>query len=125
MALDTGLTYLQKDVIHGFVDLTERTNDFADHVLCFMIKGAVYKWQQPIAYYFCEGATKAIELKSILKIIVESVGETGLIPIALISDQGSAFQSALKSLQQDTRREQILAEEIIGNLLLFKCFWTN
>ena len=106
--------YTNKDVINGFVDLKQRENNFADHVLVFMIKGAIYKWQQAIAYYFCEGATKGHELKDILKDIINAVGETGLIPIALISDQGTAFQSALKSLQEETRREQILSQSNAG-----------
>ncbi|XP_047994897.1 uncharacterized protein LOC125233078 [Leguminivora glycinivorella] len=48
-------------------------------------------------------------MKAIIKDIVAAVCETGLQPIALISDQGTSFQSAFKSLQEETKRSQILA----------------
>ncbi|CAG4953828.1 unnamed protein product [Parnassius apollo] len=41
---------------------------------------------------------------------VEAVGSTGLLPVALCCDQGTAFQAALKSFQEETRREQILSK---------------
>lgn len=117
MALEPGLTYTHKDEIVGFVDLSERCNQFADHALVFMVKGAICKWQQTIAFYFCHGATPSTEMKKIIKAIVSAVGNTGLIPVALIADQGAAFQSAIKSLQDETRREQILAEDNTGNTM--------
>lgn len=71
-----------------------------------MIRGAIHKWQQPIAYYFCEGATKRDQLKVIIKEIVAAVVDAGLLPVALICDQGTAFQSTINSLLEDTKREQ-------------------
>ncbi|CAH2062492.1 unnamed protein product, partial [Iphiclides podalirius] len=72
MSLECGLTFNSyQDKINGFVHLTNRAPEFADHALCIIIKGAVYKWQQ----------------------------------------------SALKSLQQDTRREQILSEDHIDETI--------
>ncbi|XP_063385647.1 uncharacterized protein LOC134671933 isoform X3 [Cydia fagiglandana] len=110
MKLEAGVHYSRKhDNINGFVELSEKTNHLADHALAFMIKGAVYKWQQPMAYYFSEGAASGPQMKAIIKEIVAAVCETGLQPIALISDQGTSFQSAFKSLQEDTRRSQIIA----------------
>ncbi|KAI8436197.1 hypothetical protein MSG28_004268 [Choristoneura fumiferana] len=110
VALEAALTYdKHKDNIIGFVDLTERTNEFADHALIFLLRGAIHKWQQPLAFYFCKGATSGIQMKKIIKDVVAAVTNTGLLPVALVSDQGTSFQSALKSLQEDTRREQILA----------------
>lgn len=106
-----------KDLITGFVDLNEKTNDFADHALVFMLRGVVKKWQQPMAFYFCKGATSGLDLKKIIKDIIAAVGKTGLIPIALVSDQGTAFQSALKSLQEDTRRDQIIAGDTVGKFI--------
>lgn len=101
-------------MIDGFVDLTEKKNDFADHALVFMIRGAVEKWQQPIAFYFCKGATAGVHLKVILKEVITAVSNAGLLPIALVSDQGTAFQSALKSLQEDTRINNLRAGEETG-----------
>lgn len=107
MALEAGVNYdRHKDVINGFVHLNNKTNEYADHALVFMLRGAVYKWQQPVAFYFCKGATTGYQLKEILKDIIVSISNAGLLPIALVCDQGSAFQSSLKSLQEDTRRMQ-------------------
>lgn len=112
VALEAGVTYdKHKDVITGFVELNEKTSDFADHALVFMLSGVVQKWQQPLAFYFCKGATAGVQLKIIIKNILVAVGDTGLIPVALICDQGTAFQSALKSLQMDTQREQLIADK--------------
>ncbi|CAH2035705.1 unnamed protein product, partial [Iphiclides podalirius] len=119
VALESGLTYERKqDSIIGFVELPEKTNDFADHALVFMLRGSIYKWQQPLAYYFCKGATSGFQLKTIIKDVVTAVGNTGLLPIAVVCDQGTAFQSALKSLQEDTRREQIRFGEEIDDIIM-------
>lgn len=118
MALEAALTYYyesHKDVITGFVELSEKTSDFADHALVFMLRGVVQKWQQPLVFYFCKGATSGVQLKAIIKNIIVAVGDTGLIPVELICHQGTAFQSALKSLQADTQREQLIAGEKSGN----------
>lgn len=115
VALEASVTYdKHRDAINGFVELAERTNDFADHALVFMLRGAIYKWEQPFAFYFCKGATSGVQLKKIITDIVTAVTDTGLLPVALISDQGTAFQSALKGLLEVTRRAQILAGDKIG-----------
>ncbi|XP_063623639.1 uncharacterized protein LOC134804659 [Cydia splendana] len=112
MSLEAGLSYdKNKDKINGLVELGERKNDFADHALVFMLRGAVHKWQQPIAFYFCQGATKGTELKSILVDIITAVVGCGLKPISLICDQGSAFQAALNCLKADTARDQLLTNQ--------------
>lgn len=54
-----------------------------------MIKGTIYKWQQPVAYYFCEA--KAHEVKSIFKFVVNAVLKISLIPVAIIFDEGTTF----------------------------------
>ncbi|XP_041970025.1 uncharacterized protein LOC121726617 [Aricia agestis] len=119
VALETELNYdKHKDVIDGFVELNERTNDFADHALVFMLRGAVYKWQQPLVFYFCKGATSSQTLKSIIKNVICAVGQSGLLPIALVCDQGSAFQSAVKSLKVDTRRDQIKGGKPLDDVIV-------
>lgn len=118
MSLGTGLSYNSKsDQINGFVDLDERRGRFADHVLVFMLRGAVHKWQQPIAFFFCEGATSGPDIKRILKEIVPAIEETGLKPLVLGCDQGAAFQSAIRSMQDETRRLQISRNEHPGKVL--------
>lgn len=115
MSLESALTFdKNRDTINGLVELKEKKNDYADHALVFMLRGAVFKWQQPIVYYFSQGATKSAELKVILKDVVSAVVGCGLQPIALICDQGAALQSALKSLKEDTVREQILSNQKRG-----------
>lgn len=104
----------KKDNITGFVETPERCSQFADHALVFLLRGVVYKWVQPVCYYFCEGATSAIQLKNILREVVAAVAEAGLIPLALVCDQGSAFQSAINNLKQETRREQIICGTNLG-----------
>lgn len=119
MALEPGLTYDKNgDIIHGFVDLNGKTDDFADHALAFMLRGAIYKWQQPIVFYFCKGTTSSLQLRTILKTVVTACIDAGVLPLALVSDQGSSFQSAIKSLLEETRRDQLLADENTGRYIL-------
>lgn len=114
MALEAGLFYTPTDEISGFVETVEKQKKFADHALVFMIKGIAHNWKQPIAYYFCEGATSKNDLKNIIKEVVSAVQKTGLIPLALVSDQGTSFQAALNSLKEDTRIDQIRRNKHTG-----------
>lgn len=108
MALETAVSYNKNhDKIDGLVELTTKQCEFADHALTFMVRGAVSKWQQPIAFYFSKGTASGVEMLKILRLIVEAVVETGLIPLALVCDQGASFRSAIKMLQQETRELQI------------------
>ncbi|XP_026331121.1 uncharacterized protein LOC113238510, partial [Hyposmocoma kahamanoa] len=120
MSLETALTYSNyKDDIVGFVDLNGKTNSFTDHVLVFMLRGAVCKWLQPVAFYFCVGATSSLQLKVIIKHIIAATTETGLKPIALVSDQGTSFQSAINNLLEETKRNQVLAGDNFDNTINF------
>lgn len=115
MSLEAALSYDDKrDKINGYVELNEKKNKFADHALVFMLRGAIFKWQQPVAFYYCEGATSGLELKNILRDITTAVVQCGLKPIALICDQGSAFQSAINGFKADTKRDQILSNQEPG-----------
>ncbi|XP_041969155.1 uncharacterized protein LOC121726003 [Aricia agestis] len=82
--IDTALTYdKNKDEIKGFVELQERKNNFADHALVFMVRGVrgIYKWQQPIAFYYCSvklHISSEVQLKQILKEVVAAVEGCGL-----------------------------------------------
>ncbi|RVE50120.1 hypothetical protein evm_005326 [Chilo suppressalis] len=118
VALDSGVNYNRyKDVINGFVHLNERINEYADHALVFMLRGAVHKWQQPITFFFCKGATSSYQLKKIMKDLVTAVSNAGLIPLALICDQGTSFVASLKSLQEETKREQSICNEITDDTI--------
>lgn len=123
MALETAVTYsANKDNIVGFEDLNGKTDNFADHVVVFMLRGAVSKWQQPVAFYFCEGATSSLQLKGIIKEIIAAVTETGIKPIALVSDQGTNFQSALNLILEDTRTNRLRAGETFGKWYILHNF---
>ncbi|XP_063538135.1 uncharacterized protein LOC134747440 [Cydia strobilella] len=81
MKLEAGVHYSRKqDKIDGFVELSEKTNKLADHALAFIIKGAVYKWQQPMAFYFSKGAASWPQMKVIIKEIGAAVVDAGLQP---------------------------------------------
>ncbi|KAL0870915.1 hypothetical protein ABMA27_004745 [Loxostege sticticalis] len=121
VALEPGLSYEKhRDKICGFVELETKSHNYADHALVFMLRGALHKWQQPITFYFCEGATSSLILKNILKEVVAEVVKTGLVPVALISDQGTAFQSALNKLKDDTRRQQIVENKNIDDTIIIE-----
>lgn len=95
-----------EDSIDGFVDMGKiRHKKICDHALVFMIRGVCSNWKQQIAYYFVEGTVTPLELKSIIKDIVNAVVGIGLTPMTLICDQGTTFQACYKSMLEDTRRE--------------------
>ncbi|XP_050663944.1 uncharacterized protein LOC126964709 [Leptidea sinapis] len=82
--------------------------------ILLILQMASQNWQQPLAFYFCKGATSGVELKILIEKIITAVANTGLKPVAVVCDQGTAFQAALKGLQEETRRNQIIAGIEIG-----------
>uniref|UniRef100_A0A2S2NAR7 Transposable element P transposase n=1 Tax=Schizaphis graminum TaxID=13262 RepID=A0A2S2NAR7_SCHGA len=72
-----------------------------------MIRGIQKKYKQPIAYSFCQGATKQDELVHQLKEVIRNVHDTGLRVLATISDQGTANVAAINILKRDTRAYQL------------------
>lgn len=69
VCLSSGLHYNKAtDQIDGFVDsASNRNQEYADHALVFMIRGIKKKFKQPVAYTFCQGATKHEKLACLLK----------------------------------------------------------
>ncbi|XP_052745477.1 uncharacterized protein LOC128199528 isoform X2 [Bicyclus anynana] len=108
ISLTPHLTYNEKsDEIYGFVDVAEeRKKRFCDHALVFMVRGICSPWRQCIAFYFCEGTVSAAALQNIIKQLVSQTVLTGLIPIALVCDQGSTFRTAIKAFREDTVRNR-------------------
>ncbi|CAG9786340.1 unnamed protein product [Diatraea saccharalis] len=104
VALTPRLAYNEsKDKIYGVVEIAgERKLKLADHALVFMVRGICSSWRQSIAYYFCDGTVSSPELLNILKEIIPLLVETGLKPLALVSDQGSTFRTCFKSLKNST-----------------------
>lgn len=72
MSLSSGLAYnVSSDQIDGFVNTGSYKNqELADHALVFMIRGITKKFKQPVAYSFCQGATKQAELVKQLKSVI-------------------------------------------------------
>lgn len=116
VALTPHLTYVEsQDEIRGFKYFgNEREFKFCDHALVFMLKGVCSKWRQPISFYFCEGTTAAATVVRILKEVVAKVHESGLIPVAVVCDQGSTFRSAINMLKKETERKNNLNGEHSG-----------
>ncbi|KAJ0169434.1 hypothetical protein K1T71_015021 [Dendrolimus kikuchii] len=87
LAVEPALYYDNyKDNISGFIEFYKKVPEFADHGLVFMIRGAVYRWQQPICFYFCQGSTRAIYLKAIIEKVTLELIRAGLFPVAFIND---------------------------------------
>ncbi|KAI4455168.1 transposase protein [Holotrichia oblita] len=92
------------DMIEGFEDTgTTRTSRIADHVLVFMIRGLFGKWKQPVAYSYCEAATKTPALVMQIKNVIREIHKTDLKVVACVCDQGSTNVAAINSLIADTR----------------------
>lgn len=113
MSLSPRLLYDErKDRIEGFEDFgnNRRSNQIADHVLVFMIRGIRRKFKQPVAYTFCTGSTKTPELMFQLRAVIKAVNSTGLRVIATVCDQGKSNESAIKQLIQQTKRSYLSDE---------------
>jgi len=69
VCLSSGLHYNKTtDEIDGFVDsASNRNQEYADHALVFMVRGIKRKFKQPVAYTFCQGATKHDKLAVLIK----------------------------------------------------------
>jgi len=105
MSISAELHYNETlDMIEGFEDYGyERTQQFADHAIVFMIRGITKKFKQPIAYFFCQGSTSSQRLVKLIKNIVPNLHSTGLHVVATISDQGATNEAAIKILHADTK----------------------
>lgn len=131
MAIGSGVYYDKRnDKLSGFVDNGRKTEkEFCDHVLVFMVRGIVKKYKQPLAYYFCTGSTKTLELKKQISEIITKLQETGLKVVATVCDQGTSNIAAINSFIKETqekylRNNQIYPEGIfeIGNSEVFPIF---
>ncbi|GLV46227.1 hypothetical protein CBL_20679, partial [Carabus blaptoides fortunei] len=109
ISLSPQLQYNERlDQIDGFVDDgVNRTQDFADHALVFMVRGVVKNWKQAVAFTFCESTTKSTLLKNLIKQTIAELQATGLNVISTVCDQASANCSAINQLIAETRAEYI------------------
>lgn len=88
MAFGPGVFYNKThDKLTGFVDNgTRAEKDFCDHV-----RGILKKYEQHLAYYFCSGSTKTIELKTQIEKNILKLEEAGLKVVATVCDQGTSM----------------------------------
>ncbi|KAJ8910981.1 hypothetical protein NQ315_003674 [Exocentrus adspersus] len=116
MAITPALSFNEKKgYIEGFQDLggEERSSDFADHVIVFMVRGIMKNFKQPIFYGFTkDGGAKWPQIKQILTVVIKKVIEAGFIPITTICDQAPNNCKALKELFEETKRIFIYHSEI-------------
>ncbi|KAI4455727.1 transposase protein [Holotrichia oblita] len=113
MSLSSQLTYTYPlDIVQGFEDDGERrTQDIADHVQVFMLRGVFKKWKLPVAFNFSKSSTNAATIVKLYKDIVKKANAVGLKVIASVCDQGSTNMRAVRMLQEETR-----ANALRGNI---------
>lgn len=105
MAITPHFQYNRRtDTITGFAT---NDNKIADHALVFMLRGVIKNYKQPIAYSFCSGTTKTIELKNLIKTIIEEVHHCGFKVLATICDQGTTNISAINQLIKETKENYL------------------
>ncbi|XP_060801325.1 transposable element P transposase isoform X2 [Amyelois transitella] len=101
MSLTPQVSYdAHKDSLEGFS--TNKTTEFADHALVFMIKGIKSNFKQPVAYYFTTKLNK-LELKTVIKEVIINCQNAGLIVINTVCDQSTVNVSAISDMVSDTK----------------------
>lgn len=79
------------DEIEGFEDLgsIDRTQKLGSHALAIMVRGLIKNWNFPFSYYFTGSGVKGDDLVKINKDSVEKMLNVGLLPSAIVCDQGT------------------------------------
>ena len=76
MSVSAGLHYERvKQYITGYEDMGSlgRSQQPANHVLGFMIRGIRLQWKQAIAYYFTANTVEASQLQLLIKEIISKI----------------------------------------------------
>jgi len=122
MALEPATEYnIKEDLVYGFEHFgagIERNPILCDHVLVFMVRGIRRKWKQPIAYYFCQSATKTPQLIKCIEEVVTAVQTTGLKIISTVCDQGTANVKAIKDLKEIANVNQRLGFKVNDQVII-------
>ena len=101
MGLKAGLSYNQRDDrVEGYEDYGpgRRSSALADHASVFMARGIDSNWKQPFGYFLSNGPIPGEILVEQLKSGLRQLFLCGLTPVALVMDQGSNNQKAMKLL---------------------------
>lgn len=88
------------DELKGFS--SNGKNQIANHALVFMVKGIKKHYKQPVAYFFTNALNK-IDLKSIIKDVINNIQKTGLIILCTVCDQSTVNVGAIEGLIKETK----------------------
>lgn len=76
--------------------------NFADHVLLFMIHGVAMLWKQVVGYTVSASSMNTFQLRSFLLIFIKEYISAELIAVATICDQSGINVSCIESLIEET-----------------------
>jgi len=103
----------KKKHILGFEDFgNKRRARFADHVLVFMIRGVQSGWKFPLAYYFCDGATKTDQLIEWVKDIAKIIIDSGLYLVAFVCNDGKRNLTTVNKLKLESARLKLKQRQL-------------
>lgn len=79
------------DLVEGFQDLGPfgRSSALSKHALVIMIRGLHQNWKFPFSYFLTGSGVKGDELVKIIKQCVNQLSNVGLLPVAIVCDQGT------------------------------------
>lgn len=88
------------DFIEGFEDLGHlgRTPRKARYALVFLARGLYSRWRLSLAYFVSHCGVPSLHLVVLLKTVLERCFQSGLLPQAVVCDQGTSNQSTYKKL---------------------------
>lgn len=88
------------DFIEGFEDLGHlgRTHRKARYALVFLARGLYSRWKLSLAYFVSHCGVPTQHLVVLLKTVLEKCFQSGLLPQAVVCDQGTSNQSTYKKL---------------------------
>ena len=101
MSLKSHLFYdISNDHIVGLEDYGSGENSGlpATSALVLMVRGVLFNWKQPIAYFLVNESSGSSQLKKILAEALNNLESLGLDVVSVVSDQGSNFLKLFKTL---------------------------
>lgn len=88
------------DLIEGFEDMgvLGRFPKYAKHALVIMVRGLYSNWKFPLCYFLTSNGVKGNDLCILIKSSIKEIGDIGLLPTALVCDQGTQNQKLFSLL---------------------------
>lgn len=88
------------DMIEGFEDLGPlgRSCKYAKHALVVMVRGLYKNWKFPLCYFLPNNGVSGNDLNILMKKSVEHILNIGLLPKAIVCDQGTQNQKLFSLL---------------------------